>query len=360
MFQRLLQIVKLMIAVVVMVLTMTVGVLLLYLHDGEEPFADTPTESRQTDRRPGEPMPTTLAIHPVWSPKNINRDLPNEPENDRIKYGYDLITETYKYLGPELDNPQRIYAGNNLACTNCHLESGTKAGAASFVGVFQRFPQFRGREGKTGTLEDRINGCMERSMNGKRLPDDSPEMQAMVAYMKWLSKDVPEEVQDRYQGFVSLDLPHRAADTLAGKNIYEQRCTVCHGDDGRGQRVGEVGDHKGYVYPPLWGADSYNHGAGMNRLIKAARFIKGNMPLGATADRPLLTDQEAYDVAAYVDAHTRPVKKNAEQDYPDLSLKPVDAPYGPYLDTFPAVQHRFGPFPPIISHYKNLKETYEP
>jgi len=352
MFQRLLQIVKLMIAVVVMVLMMTVGVLVLYLPDGQdESVADT---------SPAGLTSTTRVAQTAWNPKDINSDLPDGSESDQIRYGYALITETYKHLGPELDNPQRIYAGNNLACKNCHLESGTKAGAASFVGVFRRFPQFRGREGTTGTLEDRINGCMERSMNGQRLTDDSPEMQAMVAYMEGLSEDVPEAVQDRYQGFASIDLPNRAADTLSGKTIYEQRCAVCHRDDGRGQRVGEAGDQQGYVYPPLWGPDSYNHGAGMNRVIKAARFIKGNMPLGATAERPLLTDEEAYDVAAYIDAHSRPVKKNTELDYPDLSLKPVDAPYGPYRDTFPAVQHRFGPFPAIMSYYENLKETYEP
>ncbi len=352
MFQRLLQIVKLTIAVVVMVMMVTVGVLVLYLPNGQDkPIADT---------SPSKPTPTTWVAQPAWAPKDVNSDLPDGSESDQVRYGYALITETYKHLGPELDNPQQIYAGNNLACKNCHLESGTKAGAASFVGVFQRFPQFRGREGKTGTIADRINGCMERSMNGQRLADNSPEMQSMVAYMQWLSEDVPEEAKDRYQGFASINLPNRAADTLAGKNIYEQRCAICHSDDGLGQRVGEAGDQRGYVYPPLWGADSYNHGAGMNRLIKAAHFIKGNMPLGSTAERPLLTDEEAYDVAAYVDAHSRPLKKNTKLDYPDLSLKPVDAPYGPYRDTFPAVQHQFGPFPPIMSYYETLKETYEP
>lgn len=36
-----------------------------------------------------------------------------------------------------------------------------------------------------------INGCFERSMNGKRMPSDTPEMKAMLTYMQWLSQGVP-------------------------------------------------------------------------------------------------------------------------------------------------------------------------
>jgi thiosulfate dehydrogenase len=352
MLTQLLRLVKLMMVVMIMVLTVTVGLLVLHHHDWETPSAASLPEKSRT--------PTTLVTAPTWAPKKIDKDLPSGPRGEKIRYGYDLVTETYKHLGPELDNPQQIYTGNNLACKNCHLESGTKASAASFVGVFQRFPQFRARKGGAGTLEERVNGCMERSMNGRKLAEDSPEMQAIVAYMQWLSEDVPEEELDHYRGFTSLELPDRAADTVAGRTIYEQRCAVCHSDDGLGQRVGETGDQAGYVYPPLWGADTYNHGAGMNRVTTAARFIKGNMPLGATAERPLLTDEEAYDVAAFINSHTRPLKENTEKDYPNLSLKPVDAPYGPYLDTFPASQHRFGPFGPLQEYYQNLKDTYVP
>lgn len=110
---------------------------------------------------------------------------------------------------------------------------------------------------------------------------------------------------------------------------------------------------KGYKYPPLWGADSYNNGAGMHRVITAAQFIKGNMPFGqATWVNPKLTDEEAYHLAGYINSFERPRKSNLEKDYPDLKLKPVSTPYGPWADDFSADQHKNGPFPTIIKYYK--------
>jgi len=107
---------------------------------------------------------------------------------------------------------------------------------------------------------------------------------------------------------------------------------------------------RGYVFPPLWGDDSFNNGAGMARVLTAARFIKARMPFG----RPDLTDDEAFDVAAYINSKPRPQMSisQLEKDYPDRSTKPVDSPYGPYADPFPAEQHRFGPFAPIEAFYK--------
>ena len=106
----------------------------------------------------------------------------------------------------------------------------------------------------------------------------------------------------------------------------------------------------GYLFPPLWGADSFNNGAGMTRVLTAARFIKARMPLGA-AD---LSDDQAYDVAAYMNSHARPQKSDLEKDFPDLTLKPVDSPYPPYADPFPQEQHRLGPFAPIREYYNSL------
>jgi thiosulfate dehydrogenase len=57
------------------------------------------------------------------------------------------------------------------------------------------------------------------------------------------------------------------------------------------------------VYPPLWGPRSYNWGAGMARIDLAAGFVRANMPF----DQPgTLTDQQARDVAAFIDSHERP------------------------------------------------------
>lgn len=278
--------------------------------------------------------------------------LPLTTKNELIKKGYDIFRNTPLHIGPKQIDASQIYAGNNLACASCHLNGGTKPYAAPMIGVTKRFPQYRGREDKIGTIEERINGCMERSMNGKKLPEDSDAMVAMVAYMEWLSRAVASDGKIEGQGFVKVELPNREVDLEHGKTVFEQQCVVCHGADGQGTLAGGVNGQ--YLYPPLWGSDTYNNGAGMNRVITAAQFIKANMPFGITYDNPTLTDEEAYDVAGYINQQQRPTKTNREKDFPDLVKKPVSTPYGPYVDSFSEKQHQLGPFQPIMEFY--LKE----
>ncbi len=268
------------------------------------------------------------------------------PENEEGKmaaYGEKLIKETYKYLGPN-NKIGEVYSGNNLACASCHLNAGTKAYAAPYVGLSAIFPVFSGREGKVATLEERINGCFERSMNGKKLPVESKEMVAIISYIKHLSKDVKVGERIEGQGFVKLEAPSRKADLHNGESVFKTQCVSCHQADGLGLAKKPGSLEEGYLYPPLWGNDSFNDGAGMGRMLTAAKFIKGNMPLGATAEDPILTDEEAYDVAAYINSFERPEKSNKEIDYPDLSKKPKDSPYPPFADNKSQEQHKYGPF----------------
>lgn len=289
-----------------------------------------------------------------WMPKDILAALDAGEASEMVEYGYYLVAESAKYMGPHSEDPDMRYAGNTLSCTNCHLDNGTRAGSASWVGVIDRFPQFRGRENKEGTIEERINGCMQRSMDGKPLPEDSKEMQAIVAYMKWVGEDLPEDKKDIYKGFVKLEIPEGAVDLEKGKAIYTRECMVCHGKNGQG--VAAADPTKGWQYPPLWGDDTFNDGAGMHRVITAAQFIKGNMPFGAaTWDEPKLTDEEAFHVAGYINSFPRPEKANKEADFPDRKLKPMSTPYGPWADNFPAEQHKYGPFGPIAEYYQ---QTY--
>jgi thiosulfate dehydrogenase len=284
-----------------------------------------------------------------WKPKDALTELPNMPK--KVKEGYYLIAETSKYMGPNAENPKDRYSGNNLACANCHLQKGAQAGSGSWVGVLERFPQFGGRGNKIGTIEDRINGCMERSMNGKMLPEESDQMKAIVAYMNWLSEGLPANRKAEFKGYPKIKIPNVAVDLEKGKQVYQMECIICHGENGAG--VFNAVDGKSYTYPPLWGSDSYNDGAGMNRVITSAEFIKSNMPyLQATWDNPKLTDEEAYHVAGYINSFTRPHKLNTENDYPDKKLKPVSTPYGPWVDDFTPEQHKYGPFPPIMDFYK--------
>lgn len=285
----------------------------------------------------------------IWKAKDAISELSSMP--DKVKKGYYLIAETSKFMGPHAENAEDRYSGNNLACANCHLQKGAQAGSGSWVGVIERFPQFGGRGNKIGTIEDRINGCMERSMNGKMLPIDSDKMEAIVAYMDWLGEDLPANRKAEFKGYPKIEIPNVAVNLEKGNQVYKKECVICHGENGGG--ILNTADGKSYTYPPLWGADSFNDGAGMHRVITAAEFIKSNMPyLQATWDNPKLTDEEAYHVAGYINSFSRPHKLNSENDYPDKKLKPVSTPYGPWSDDFSPEQHKYGPFPPIMEYYK--------
>ncbi len=281
---------------------------------------------------------------------NYDVSLLNESKKNReIKYGYDLFLNTPKYLGPDAENPEMAYSGNRLSCNNCHLFAGTKPYSAPLIGIIKRFPQFRKRENKMGTIEERINGCMERSMNGHVMPPDSKEMKALISYLDWLGRYSPDDGKIEGQGFLKVEIPNRPVNLENGAAIFKLKCSVCHGIDGQG-----VKDENSYIYqyPPLWGDDSFNNGAGMTRVITAAQFIKGNMPFGTTYNAPILTDEEAYDVAGYITQQNRPIKNNLEIDFPDIKKKPVSTPYAPYADDFSVEQHQLGPFQPIMDYYK--------
>lgn len=272
--------------------------------------------------------------------------LADGPGKDEITYGEALIRQTYALIGPEVADPAMRYAGNNLACGSCHLDGGRQRYALSFIGAYDAYPRNMARENEVRTLTQRINGCLERSMNGRALPDGSREMRAMLAYIRFLSDAAPKDLDGR--ATPQLALLDRAADPTKGEAVYAANCAVCHGDDGQGIRRGVAGDADGYLYPPLWGPDSFNSGAGMHRVIMSARYIHANMPFGATFESPLISAEDAWDVAAFVNSQERPQKAGLDRDFPDRSRKPVDAPFPPYADDFPAEQHKYGPFAPMM------------
>jgi thiosulfate dehydrogenase len=267
-------------------------------------------------------------------------------------YGRRLLAETSRLMGPDHPDPAKRHTGIRMACASCHLGAGTEPGTLSLLQSAAVYPRFSGRDGGVRDLVDRINGCMTRSMHGRELPRESAEMMAMVAYITSLG-DVHAAMG---KGQLTVDeqpafkTPARAADLRAGEQVFGDRCAICHGTDGGGLQA-TPRPIDGFVFPPLWGPDSFNNGAGMHRVLTAARFIKAKMPLGE-AD---LTDDQAFDVAAYINSRPRPQMANLERDYPDRATKPIDGPYGPYADAFPIEQHRVGPFPPIERYYQSLK-----
>jgi len=307
-----------------------------------------------------EPRPPAPAAPPQpypWVVPDIDK-LPNDKYGQMVRLGRDLILKTQQYVGPEVSDPAKRFAGNNLACATCHVDGGTKKDGNGFVGTYANYPAYKAREDAVQSLEDRINGCMERSMNGRKMPVDSPEMKAMMSYMKFLSSGVPVGSEVVGSGLPKPSkFPDRAADPVQGKLVYDQLCIVCHGPEGQGVRVGKAGDALGYTFPPVWGPDSYNEGAGMHRVIMAARFIRNNMPKGVTADAPVLTEEQAFDVAAYINSQPRPQKAGLEVDFPARKNKPVDAHFPPYRAGFTAVQHKYGPYKPILDAVKQEQLT---
>jgi thiosulfate dehydrogenase len=291
---------------------------------------------------------TTLTLAPRRPPSAKVPPIATE------EYGKRLLAQTTELLGPHNPDPKTHFSGSGLNCGSCHLGTGMEPGTLSLLEATQRYPRKSPRTGGTTDIEDRINECLQRSMNGRALPADSPEMIAMASYIRSLG------ARDAAMGASLLKAkeppafktPDRAADLDAGKKVFDDKCARCHGKDGSGLLAAADPIH-GYVFPPLWGPESFNDGAGMHRVLTAARFIKARMPLG----KPDLSDEQAFDVAGFINSQPRPHMANLDRDFPDRTAKPVDAGYGPWADSFPPGQHQFGPFGPIEAYYKKLKKS---
>ena len=245
-------------------------------------------------------------------------EIPNNDAGEQILFGRRLLADT-KTLLPD-------YVGDALNCDSCHLNGGSVANASPYLGMSVKYPRYNARAGRSVTLEERVNGCLLRSMNGKRLPPDSREMKAMIAYFNWLSADLPKNVKVEGAGIGKVDT-NLLPDPVRGKEIYEAKCTECHGNDGEGRKNAQ-GE---YVFPPLWGDESFNIGAGMARTYTAAAFIKNNMPIAYGLNAPLgqggaLSDQDAVNVAEYFSHQPRPDFPPKIDDWPKGG-KPKDARY---------------------------------
>jgi len=267
--------------------------------------------------------------------------LTKDEIGNQIRYGRDLITRTSYYLGPHGTIAQ---ISNGMNCQNCHLDAGTKPFGNNYGSVASLYPKFRERSGSIETIPKRINDCLQRSLNGSPLDSLSTEMKAIVSYITWLGKDVPKGEKARGSGFADIKWLDRPADSLAGRSLYLQKCLICHGLNGEGQKISSDGN---YVYPPLWGDHSFNTGAGLFRISNFSKYIRTNMPLGSTYKNPVLTEEEAWDIAAYVLSLPRPDKK-FKKDWPKIETKPVDHPFGPYADKFSEREHKYGPFKEML------------
>ena len=269
----------------------------------------------QVKKLRGQLDPKTTDSSKFETPRLAN--LLAQPNAEQLIRGMRLHLETKALL------PQNV--GNALNCTSCHLNAGTVADGSPFVGVSAFFPSYAPRAGRIITMEDRINGCFLRSMHGKPLAPESADMKAMVAYFNWMKGATKPQDKVAGRGVGKIDRAIKP-DADNGKKIYSAQCAVCHGKEGEGLKQADGR----YVYPPLWGDDSFNIGAGMARTYTAAAFVKRNMPIGFHEKFPLgqggLSDQESVDVAEYFSHQPRPDFPAKVKDWPK-DKKPPDSRY---------------------------------
>jgi thiosulfate dehydrogenase len=251
--------------------------------------------SQPTSQVPAEPID--------YTPPGI-RALKDDEMGRSIRRGLALVTHTHDSL------PQ--YAPGSISCSNCHLDAGLRRDAAALIGVYSRFPKFMDRTGAVIPIEDRVNYCFTRSLAGRRIPAGSSEMRDIVAYLAFISRGVPIGAHVKGEGMPKM--PALTGDSARGHRIFTTTCVVCHGADGQGMPP---------AIPALWGPRSYAVGASMAREERAASFIRHFMPFNKPGS---LSDQEAFDVAAYVNAMPRPDSPGKEHDWPGGGA-PKDVPY---------------------------------
>lgn len=224
-----------------------------------------------------------------FTPPTIS-DIPKGKFGDMVQLGYNIFTDTKRYAGQ--------YTGNTLNCDNCHLGVGRVADSAPMWAAYVSYPEYRSKNGHVNTFEERLQGCFRFSMNGKPPPLGDKVLVALESYSFWMAKGAPIDTDMKGRGYPKLPKPAQIPDYARGKTVYTAHCALCHQADGQGLQV--AGRTQ---FPALWGSDSFNWGAGMQSLKSAAAFIKANMPLGLGNS---LSDQQAWDVAMYMDSHERP------------------------------------------------------
>ncbi|RXK47638.1 c-type cytochrome [Aquirufa rosea] len=309
---------------------------MLYLVAGPY-FLESSISNIETDSTKLWKAPNPKFVHVWTAPSDWRMMYLSDQEKELVKYGRELIAHTSDYLGPK--GSVRAMS-NGMNCQNCHLNAGTQPWGNNYFAVQSTYPKFRARSGTIENQVKRVNDCFERSLNGKKLDSTSMEMRSILAYIAWLGQDVPKDSIPKGAGIFKLKYLKRATDPVQGKQVYEAKCQSCHQLNGEGV-LAEGG--KSYTYPPLWGAHSYNQGAGLFRISNLAGYVKYNMPLGTTYEKPQLSDEEAWDVAAYINSMPRP-SMDVSKDWPNIAKKPFDHPFGPYADPYSETRHKYGPY----------------
>lgn len=256
--------------------------------------------------------PETKAVAMSFVPP-LAATAPADAYGDAVRLGAKLITDT-RALAPR-------YAGNALVCSNCHLDAGRRAGAAPLWAAFVNFPAFRKKNGEINSFQKRVQDCFLYSLNGTPPPLGSRELLAIESYAAFMARGLPSGISPAGRGFPTIATPDLPVDDIRGAAVFAEKCSACHGVDGAGQKVADK------AYPPVWGAKSYNWGAGMATTDKAAAFIHANMPLGQEGS---LSVQQAWDVASFIDGKVRPQDPRYAESSQATRKRHHDSPFSRY------------------------------
>jgi thiosulfate dehydrogenase len=240
--------------------------------------------------------------------------IPAGKFGDVVRFGEQIFRDPATYA------PQ--FVGNQMRCSNCHLEAGRQSGASPLWAAYTAYPAYRSKNGHVNSFEERLQGCFRYSMNGKVPKLGDPVLVALESYAYFLAKNLPTGETAAGRGFPALPKPPLPPDYTRGAEVYAQNCASCHGAHGLGQSSGGQ-----VVFPPLWGPQSYNWGAGMTSIKSAAEFIRANMPLGLGGT---LTAQQSWDVAAFIDSQVRPQDPRFTGDIEQTRKKHHNSEYSMY------------------------------
>ncbi len=253
---------------------------------------------------------------PVFSPP-AEDEIPKNEFGDMVRLGEKIFHDTQRNA--------KEFVGNSLQCSNCHLDAGRLANAAPLWAAYVAFPAYRAKNGHVNTFQERMQGCFLYSMNGKAPAFNDKALIALESYAYFLAKGAPTGAELPGRGYPKLAKPVKL-DYRHGQQVYAEKCAVCHGPDGQGQSTADGS----VVFPPLWGAKSFNWGAGMSSINNAAGFVKANMPL---SQGNTLTDEEAWDVASYIDSQERPQDPRFQGSVAETRKQHHDSPMDMYGQT---------------------------
>lgn len=278
----------------------------------------TATYAQSDPPAPESGTPTTTAKDqpPSFTPPGAAA-IPDNEFGEMVIKGQNIFTRTGEYAGK--------YVGNSMNCASCHLDAGRRPDSSPLWAAYVLYPAYRSKNERVNTLAERLQGCFQYSMNGSAPPADSETLVALQSYMYWMAQAAPTGVKLQGQGYPRLEDPAQKPDYVRGQQVYAQNCALCHGANGEGQKAGGQ-----MAFPALWGDDSFNWGAGMHSVSTAAAFIKANMPLSKGDS---LTDQQAWDVAMYMNSHERPQDPRHEGSFEETKSKFHDDPKDLYGQT---------------------------